>query len=76
MLSRVDGGATVADITDLSSLEVELFVSTLEKLVGVDTVQWANGTTSLRSRSAPPPASRVHLGVPVRPHSSGPVPGA
>ncbi len=56
VLSRVDGNATVADIADLTSLETDLVISTLEKLVGFDAVEWADGTTSLPSRSVPPPA--------------------
>lgn len=54
VLSRVDGNATVADIADLTSLELDVVVATLEKLVGFDALEWADGTTSLPSRSVPP----------------------
>jgi hypothetical protein len=45
VLSRVDGTATVGDISSLTALPLENVVAMLEKLAGLDAVAWADDST-------------------------------
>jgi len=55
VLSRVDGGASVGDIADLTSLELAMVLATVEKLIALDAVEWADGATGLPKPSVRPP---------------------
>ncbi len=56
VLSRVDGAASVGDIADLTSLELAMVLATVEKLIVLDAVEWADGATGLPKPSVRPPA--------------------
>lgn len=76
VLSRVDGTASVEDLADLTSLDVADVQRTIEKLVALGAVEWADGTISLPRASMRPgtpskPIDRRALQSPrpfVRPH--------
>ncbi|UJR78251.1 DnaJ domain-containing protein [Sandaracinus amylolyticus] len=62
ILSRIDGVATIDDLSDLTNLDVADVVLTIGKLIELGAVEWADGTISLpRASNRPPtPSQGVH----------------
>lgn len=56
VLSRVDGSASVADIADLTSQPLEMVLATVQKLITLDALEWADGATGLPRPSVRPPS--------------------
>jgi hypothetical protein len=62
VLSRIDAVATLSDIADLTSLDLEQVSAIVDKLIGLGAVEWADGTAhlprmSMRSVAPPRPSS-------------------
>ncbi|AKF09244.1 J domain-containing protein [Sandaracinus amylolyticus] len=62
ILSRIDGVATIDDLSDLTNLDVSDVVIAIGRLIELGAVEWADGTISLpRASNRPPtPSQGVH----------------
>lgn len=66
VLSRIDASATLADIADLTSLDLEEVVRIIDKLLGLGVVEWADGNVGY-------PRATPRVSVPPRtPHAGTP----
>jgi curved DNA-binding protein CbpA len=86
VLSRIDASATIGDIADLTSLDVEEVVRIVDKLLALGVVEWADGQmgypkatpkSSMPPRGTPvslsrPPPEPLQRNVTEIPQASGP----